>query len=212
MRAINSEFVGFPLVFAAVIKYNELVKKYDIIDILFACAPVYLNLFHKRPPECSLVVIVQGFVNGFPTGRQSFFYLGKVLWFLFNGVFCLCNFCNYLIVLPIVFLDVFNSALLPGIVQPIQLSLQVLYIVLADLFSVLKYLDVFEFLLLYYFFDSVNPYFKPTLELFMKQQNKCDAILFNNGLHGWHLSPEAYEAYYEQMLRFLLQTGKPVYG
>ena len=32
-----------------------------------------------------------------------------------------------------------------------------------------------------------NPYFKETLKLFMKQQNKCDAILFNNGLHGGHL-------------------------
>ena len=56
-----------------------------------------------------------------------------------------------------------------------------------------------------------NPYFKPTLELFMKQQNKCDAILFNNGLHGWHLSDEEYEKCYEQMLQFLLQSGKPVY-
>ena len=56
-----------------------------------------------------------------------------------------------------------------------------------------------------------NPYFKPTLELFMQQQNKCDAILFNNGLHGWHLTCAEYEKYYEEMLLFLLQAGKPVY-
>lgn len=56
-----------------------------------------------------------------------------------------------------------------------------------------------------------NPYYKPSLELFMKQQNKCDAILFNNGLHGWHLSNEEYEKYYEEMLTFLLKRGAPVY-
>ena len=56
-----------------------------------------------------------------------------------------------------------------------------------------------------------NPYFKPSLELFMKQQNKCDAILFNNGLHGWHLSDEEYEKYYNEMLLFLLQKGIPLY-
>ena len=56
-----------------------------------------------------------------------------------------------------------------------------------------------------------NPYFKPSLELFMKQQNKCDAILFNNGLHGWHLSDSEYEKYYEEMLLFLLKTEKPIF-
>ena len=56
-----------------------------------------------------------------------------------------------------------------------------------------------------------NPHFQPTLELFMKQQKKCDAILFNNGLHGWHLSNEEYEKYYDEMLLFLLKTEKPIY-
>ncbi len=56
-----------------------------------------------------------------------------------------------------------------------------------------------------------NLYFKPTLELFMKQQSKCDAILFNNGLHGWHLADSEYEKHYEQMLSFLLKTGKSVF-
>lgn len=56
-----------------------------------------------------------------------------------------------------------------------------------------------------------NPYLKPSVELFMQQQNKCDTILFNNGLHGWHLSEEEYGKCYEDMLQFLLQTEKTVY-
>lgn len=56
-----------------------------------------------------------------------------------------------------------------------------------------------------------NPYLKPSVELFMQQQNKCDMILFNNGLHGWHLSEEEYGKCYEDMLQFLLQMGKPLY-
>ncbi len=56
-----------------------------------------------------------------------------------------------------------------------------------------------------------NPYFKPSLELFMKQQSKCDVILFNNGLHGWHLSDEEYEKYYDEMLLFLLKTKKQIF-
>ncbi|MBE6947426.1 MAG: SGNH/GDSL hydrolase family protein [Ruminococcaceae bacterium] len=56
-----------------------------------------------------------------------------------------------------------------------------------------------------------NPHFKPSLELFMKQQSKCDAILFNNGLHGWHLSDEEYEKYYDEMLLFLRKAEKPIF-
>ena len=56
-----------------------------------------------------------------------------------------------------------------------------------------------------------NPYFQPSLELFMKQQQKCDGILFNNGLHGWHLSDAEYEKYYEQMLLFLRKAEKPIF-
>ena len=56
-----------------------------------------------------------------------------------------------------------------------------------------------------------NRHFKPSLELFMNQQNKCDIILFNNGLHGWHLSEAEYEKYYDEMLLFLIETGKPIF-
>ena len=56
-----------------------------------------------------------------------------------------------------------------------------------------------------------NPHFKPSLELFMQQQNKCDVILFNNGLHGWHLSDAEYKKYFDEMLCFLSKAGKPIY-
>lgn len=47
-----------------------------------------------------------------------------------------------------------------------------------------------------------NPFFKASLNVFMKQLNSCDAILFNNGLHGWHLTDEEYKKYYAEMLDF----------
>lgn len=48
-----------------------------------------------------------------------------------------------------------------------------------------------------------NPYFQRSLENFFAQRNGSNAILFNNGLHGWHLSIDAYEKYYRKMLDFL---------
>ncbi|MCQ2462692.1 MAG: SGNH/GDSL hydrolase family protein [Clostridia bacterium] len=57
-----------------------------------------------------------------------------------------------------------------------------------------------------------NPFFVPSLELFMKQGRKYSAILFNNGLHGWHINDgEEYFALYCKMLDFLVSTGIPVY-
>lgn len=56
-----------------------------------------------------------------------------------------------------------------------------------------------------------NPYFKISLDIFMKQQNEFDTILFNNGLHGRHLSEAEYEKYYEEMLLFLMKTGKKIF-
>ncbi len=58
-----------------------------------------------------------------------------------------------------------------------------------------------------------NPYFADTLRLFAKQQGKREAVLFNNGLHGWHLDDKTdYAREYEKMLRFLLKEfeGTPV--
>lgn len=56
-----------------------------------------------------------------------------------------------------------------------------------------------------------NPFYIPSLELFFAQMRRADAILFNNGLHGWHLNDEDYEKYYRAMLDFLTGRGAPVY-
>ena len=56
-----------------------------------------------------------------------------------------------------------------------------------------------------------NPFFKPSLEIFMAQESRFDGILINNGLHGWHLSDGEYEKNYEEMLCFLSEKGKPIY-
>ncbi|MCQ2479604.1 MAG: hypothetical protein MJ120_03105, partial [Clostridia bacterium] len=56
-----------------------------------------------------------------------------------------------------------------------------------------------------------NPYFKKSLELFMAQEENKTAILFNNGLHGWHLDDEQYKKYYGEMLAFLKKQGVPVF-
>ena len=59
-----------------------------------------------------------------------------------------------------------------------------------------------------------NPYFPDAIRLFAKQQGARKAIVFNNGLHGWHLDDEtAYGQSYEQFLKFLLAEfpGTPVF-
>lgn len=50
-----------------------------------------------------------------------------------------------------------------------------------------------------------NPYFFDTVRLFANQEGSRRAILFNNGLHGWHLDDESeYGKYYEEMIKFLI--------
>ena len=50
-----------------------------------------------------------------------------------------------------------------------------------------------------------NPFFYDSLRLFAKQQGVRKAIVFNNGLHGWHLSDgQDYPEYYEKMINFLI--------
>ena len=50
-----------------------------------------------------------------------------------------------------------------------------------------------------------NPFFYVSLRLFAKQQGERKAIVFNNGLHGWHLSDDKdYPEYYEKMINFLI--------
>lgn len=39
-----------------------------------------------------------------------------------------------------------------------------------------------------------NPFFIPAVNMFIAQMHRCDMILFNNGLHGIHLSADDYKA------------------
>lgn len=51
-----------------------------------------------------------------------------------------------------------------------------------------------------------NLHFKDLIKLFAKQERRRDAVIFNNGLHGWHLADETeYRYYYEEMIKFLLK-------
>ena len=54
-----------------------------------------------------------------------------------------------------------------------------------------------------------NPFLFDSIHMFAKQQKCRDAILFNNGLHGWHLDDDTqYLRYYEQTVRFLIDEFK----
>lgn len=59
-----------------------------------------------------------------------------------------------------------------------------------------------------------NPFFKDSIALFTSQLPRLEMILFNNGLHGFHLDDEEeYGKYYEDMVRFLLEKypDVPIY-
>ena len=50
-----------------------------------------------------------------------------------------------------------------------------------------------------------NPYFKDSIRLFLNQVPNIDVVLFNNGLHGWHLDDKnEYKALYDEMIQFIL--------
>lgn len=54
-----------------------------------------------------------------------------------------------------------------------------------------------------------NAYFKDSVRIFARQQGRRRAIVFNNGLHGWHLDDTAeYAEYYENFVKFLLDEYK----
>ena len=58
-----------------------------------------------------------------------------------------------------------------------------------------------------------NPYFQDVIRLFALQQGERKAIVFNNGLHGWHLDDtREYKEYYEKFIQFLLKEfeGTPI--
>ena len=59
-----------------------------------------------------------------------------------------------------------------------------------------------------------NPYFESLIKSFAMQQGKRKAIIFNNGLHGWHLDDTTgYREHYEKMVKFLLSEfkGTPIF-
>ncbi len=49
-----------------------------------------------------------------------------------------------------------------------------------------------------------NPYFERSLALCVEQSG-CSLMLFNNGLHGWHLSAEEYETHYRELVKALVE-------
>jgi len=54
-----------------------------------------------------------------------------------------------------------------------------------------------------------NPFLFDSIRIFAKQQRYRDAVLFNNGLHGWHLDDDKqYAYYYEKTVKFLLDEFK----
>lgn len=64
-----------------------------------------------------------------------------------------------------------------------------------------------------YLFDGLgtskaidNPYYKELISLVARQQKERRIVLFNNGLHGFHLNCEQYSEYYEEMVRFLMEV------
>ena len=59
-----------------------------------------------------------------------------------------------------------------------------------------------------------NPWLVPAIKLFAQQQGKREAIIFNNGLHGFHLDDETgYKEHYEKTVKFLLEeyAGTPLF-
>ena len=72
-----------------------------------------------------------------------------------------------------------------------------------------------------FYFDGIgtskavdNPCFPDVIRLIAKQEGDRCAIIFNNGLHGWHLEDEnSYGVHYENLLNFLLAEfpGTPVF-
>jgi lysophospholipase L1-like esterase len=57
-----------------------------------------------------------------------------------------------------------------------------------------------------------NPSYIKALEVFAAQNPGYDTLLFNNGLHGFHLSAEAYEKHYDSFfsqVKELFKNAKP---
>ena len=56
-----------------------------------------------------------------------------------------------------------------------------------------------------------NPFLKESISLFISQLPKLEMILFNSGLHGWHLEDTSeYAKYYEEIVIYLLEKYSKV--
>ncbi len=49
-----------------------------------------------------------------------------------------------------------------------------------------------------------NPYYFPSLSIFAGQEKYRNAVIFNNGLHGWHINEEDYSKLYNEFLDKLI--------
>lgn len=59
-----------------------------------------------------------------------------------------------------------------------------------------------------------NPFLFDSIRLFASQLTKTETVIFNNGLHGWHLNDETeYPEFYEKAIKFLLSEfeGKKIF-
>lgn len=59
-----------------------------------------------------------------------------------------------------------------------------------------------------------NPFLFDSIRLFVSQLTKTEKVIFNNGLHGWHLNDETeYPEFYEKAIQFLLSEfeGKKIF-
>lgn len=59
-----------------------------------------------------------------------------------------------------------------------------------------------------------NPFLFDSIRLFVSQLTKTETVIFNNGLHGWHLNDETeYPKFYEKVIQFLLSEfeGKKIF-
>ena len=54
-----------------------------------------------------------------------------------------------------------------------------------------------------------NPYLVDSIKLFASQEPKQDVVLFNNGLHGWHLEDDTeYREHFETVIKALIDNFK----
>ncbi len=51
-----------------------------------------------------------------------------------------------------------------------------------------------------------NPHFITLIDYMIAQCDNCNKILFNSGLHGWHLKTQEYKEWYEKVILHIKET------